>query len=159
MTEQELCLGEYIRLSGLPAPRRHTVVGPMLAKKIKPSKKIQKKSKFSQYSFPLPIQKEKQKKTRGGNINLKQLALFRLIEKKILTENEAKILNALFEKSPMDAFEIQKQTWLDANDLMQAIQNLCTKKIAKEKYGAITSDFFDAMEKLLEEKQTALAKA
>lgn len=85
--------------------------------------------------------------------------LFRLAEKRILSEEEAKILNALFEKDQQNALELQKRTWLESLEVAQALKSLQKKNVVKENNGLFSSDFFEAAEELLKERQEILARA
>ena len=53
-------------------------------------------------------------------MNLKKLSLYRLAEQNRLSVEEAKTLNALFEK-PLDFMQIAQETSLEANELSEAI--------------------------------------
>ena len=81
-----------------------------------------------------------------------------MIQKK-LNENEAKILNVLFKKGKCDLFEIQSLTGINGKELTIEIKNLKYKKLLEEKSGVYSSDFFQVIEKLLDEKERILANA
>ena len=91
-------------------------------------------------------------------MNLKKLSLYRLAEQNRLSVEEAKTLNALFEK-PLDFMQIAQETSLEANELSEALRHLKKKNLLEENSGKYSAEFLLAMEKLLEEKEQALAQA
>ncbi|GEM_PF-3214041 len=75
-----------------------------------------------------------------------------MIQKNILSENEAKVLNALFEGKKLSFFELEEKTGLESFELSQAIFSLKKKTVIAENNG-FSGDFFDAFEKLAEKKE------
>lgn len=91
-------------------------------------------------------------------MDLKKLALYRLAEQNRLSLEEAKTLNAIFEK-PLDFMQIAQTTGLETSELTEALRQLKNKKTVQENNGKYSADFLQAIEKLLEEKKEALAEA
>lgn len=91
-------------------------------------------------------------------MDLKELSIYRLAEQNRLSLGEAKTLNALFEK-PLDFMQIAEATGLETSELSEALSGLKKKKAVQENNGKYSSEFLAAMEKLLEEKEQALAEA
>lgn len=92
-------------------------------------------------------------------ISIKQVCLYRMVEKKMLTENEAKILNALFEHGNADMYELQSRTGLDAQEIMEAAIRLESKKILVIENGIFFGNFLNAMQEILKEKEKAMIVA
>ena len=91
-------------------------------------------------------------------MDLKKLALFRLVEQNRLSLEEAKILNAVVEK-PVDFMQTAQATGLETKELTEALKQLKKKNIVNEKNGKYSADFLSAMGKLLEEKEQVLVEA
>ncbi|MBI4044202.1 MAG: hypothetical protein HY392_00670 [Candidatus Diapherotrites archaeon] len=91
-------------------------------------------------------------------MNLKKLALYRLAEQNRLSVEEAKTLNALFEK-PLDFMQIAQATNLETKEITEALRQLKKKSIVQQDNGKYSADFLWAMEKLMQEKEELLAKA
>lgn len=89
-------------------------------------------------------------------MDLKKLTLFKLIEQNKLSIEEAKILNAIFEKT-VDFMQIAQTTRLETKELTAALRELKKKNAIMEKNGKFSADFLEVMEKLLEEKEQVLA--